>query len=258
MDRGVVVCVAHVRGGGEMGRAWYEAQGKYLRKKNTFRDFVDVASALVANGTTSPEKLAISGRSAGGLLVGASINLAPRLFKCAVAAVPFVDVMVSMCDASIPLTTGEWEEWGNPNEAAYFPKMLSYSPMENVLGTDGNSRSRAKRGRGAKIEKTEKTRKPKTFPAPRLLVTSGLHDPAWRTGRAPRHAARMREATTPEARVLPPGTAPSRRALLRVRPVQVLQGESLGARLRAGQSRAERGKLKWQGSDETCGCLSTR
>jgi oligopeptidase B len=132
LNRGVVVCVAHVRGGGEMGREWYEKQGKYLTKKNTFFDFVDVANGLIKKGMTSPTKLAIAGRSAGGLLVGASINLEPRLFKCAVAAVPFVDVMVSMCDASIPLTTGEWEEWGNPNEMKYFPYMLSYSPMENI------------------------------------------------------------------------------------------------------------------------------
>ena len=202
MDRGVVVCVAHVRGGGEMGRAWYEVQGKYLRKKNTFRDFVDVASALVANGTTSPEKLAISGRSAGGLLVGASINLAPRLFKCAVAAVPFVDVMVSMCDASIPLTTGEWEEWGNPNEAAYFPYMLSYSPMENVLGS-AESPNLARNARGAKIEKTEKTEKTENGSRrPELLVTSGLHDPRVAYWEGAKYAARMREATTPEARVL--------------------------------------------------------
>jgi len=193
MDRGVVVCVAHVRGGGEMGRAWYEAQGKYLRKKNTFRDFVDVASALVANGTTSPEKLAISGRSAGGLLVGAAINLAPHLFKCAVAAVPFVDVMVSMCDASIPLTTGEWEEWGNPNEAAYFPYMLSYSPMENVRGGSAEEKTE----NGAKTENG----KPKTR-RPELLVTSGLHDPRVAYWEGAKYAARMREATTPEARVL--------------------------------------------------------
>ena len=193
MDRGVVVCVAHVRGGGEMGRAWYEAQGKYLRKKNTFHDFVDVASALVANGTTSPEKLAISGRSAGGLLVGASINLAPHLFKCAVAAVPFVDVMVSMCDASIPLTTGEWEEWGNPNEAAYFPYMLSYSPMENVRGGSAEEKTE----NGAKTENG----KPKTR-RPELLVTSGLHDPRVAYWEGAKYAARMREATTPEARVL--------------------------------------------------------
>ena len=192
MNRGVVVCVAHVRGGGEMGRAWYEAQGKYLRKKNTFRDFVDVASALVANGTTSPEKLAISGRSAGGLLVGASINLAPHLFKCAVAAVPFVDVMVSMCDASIPLTTGEWEEWGNPNEAAYFPYMLSYSPMENVLGSAEENLARD--ARGAKTENGSRR--------PELLVTSGLHDPRVAYWEGAKYAARMREATTPEARVL--------------------------------------------------------
>ena len=184
LNRGVVVCVAHVRGGGEMGREWYEKQGKYLTKKNTFFDFVDVAHGLVAKGMTRPAKLAIAGRSAGGLLVGASINLEPRLFKCAVAAVPFVDVMVSMCDASIPLTTGKWEEWGNPNEMKYFPYMLSYSPMENI----------AKRGGDDNDDETS-TR-------PELLVTAGLHDPRVAYWEGAKYAARMREATTNGARVL--------------------------------------------------------
>ena len=188
MNRGVVVCVAHVRGGGEMGRQWYETQGKYLRKKNTFFDFVDVASALVEKGLTRPEKLAITGRSAGGLLVGASINLAPHLFKCAVAAVPFVDVMVSMCDASIPLTTGEWEEWGNPNEMAFFPYMLSYSPMENI--------GRAPADRASPDAPGDADSRPE------LLVTAGLHDPRVAYWEAAKYAARMRDATTKGARVL--------------------------------------------------------
>ena len=199
MNRGVVVCVAHVRGGGEMGRAWYEKQGKYLTKKNTFFDFVDVANGLCAKKLTSPEKLAIAGRSAGGLLVGASINLAPHLFRCAVAAVPFVDVMVSMCDASIPLTTGEWEEWGNPNEMAYFPYMLSYSPMENIApararGDDDDDDARARKQKNTPV-KTNGRR-------PELLVTAGLHDPRVAYWEGAKYAARMREATTNGARVL--------------------------------------------------------
>jgi oligopeptidase B len=107
--------------------------------------------------------------------------------------------MVSMCDASIPLTTGEWEEWGNPNEAAYFPYMLSYSPMENVLGS-AESPNLARNARGAKIEKTEKTENGSR--RPELLVTSGLHDPRVAYWEGAKYAARMREATTPEARVL--------------------------------------------------------
>ena len=200
MNRGVVVCVAHVRGGGEMGREWYEKQGKYLRKKNTFFDFVDVASALVAKGLTSPEKLAITGRSAGGLLVGASINLAPHLFKCAVAAVPFVDVMVSMCDASIPLTTGEWEEWGNPNEMKFFPYMLSYSPMENV-GARSSSEASVSDAEASPTTPND-DRDSREGSRPELLVTAGLHDPRVAYWEAAKYAARMREATTKEARVL--------------------------------------------------------
>ena len=200
MDRGVVVCVAHVRGGGEMGRQWYETQGKYLRKKNTFFDFVDVASALVEKGLTRPEKLAITGRSAGGLLVGASINLAPHLFKCAVAAVPFVDVMVSMCDASIPLTTGEWEEWGNPNEMKFFPYMLSYSPMENV-GARSSSEASVSDAEASPTTPND-DRDSREGSRPELLVTAGLHDPRVAYWEAAKYAARMREATTKEARVL--------------------------------------------------------
>jgi oligopeptidase B len=115
VDRGIVFAIAHVRGGGEKGQhAWYKAAGKYLHKKNTFRDFVDCASALLDLGIARPSALSCEGRSAGGLLVGASVNLAPELFCAALAGVPFVDTMVSMCDASIPLTVEEWEEWGNP------------------------------------------------------------------------------------------------------------------------------------------------
>ena len=125
LDRGMIYCIAHVRGGGEMGRYWYEEQGKYLNKRNTFQDFISCAEHLVDNNFTKPELMATEGRSAGGLLMGNIINWRPDLFEAVVAGVPFVDLMNTMCDPTIPLTTGEWEEWGNPNEDKYFDYMLS-------------------------------------------------------------------------------------------------------------------------------------
>ena len=113
--------------------AWYEAAGKYLAKRNTFYDFVDCAKHLIATGVTSPTALTCEGRSAGGLLVGNVVNDAPELFTAAIAGVPFVDLMTTMCDPSIPLTTEEWEEWGNPNEKVYYEYMLSYSPIDNIV-----------------------------------------------------------------------------------------------------------------------------
>ena len=107
-------------------------QGKYLTKKNTFHDFADVAAYLSAAGLTRKEQLAIVGRSAGGLLIGATINMYPHLFECAVADVPFVDVLNSMADPTIPLTVTEWEEWGNPNDRRFHEYMASYSPYDNV------------------------------------------------------------------------------------------------------------------------------
>ena len=130
-----------------MGRRWYE-EGKMLKKKNTFNDFVDVSEYLIKNRYTSPDKLFAMGGSAGGLLMGAVINQAPQLYRGVVAAVPFVDVVTTMLDESIPLTTGEFEEWGNPKNKEYYEYMLSYSPYDNV----------------------EK----KAYP--NLLVTTGLHD----------------------------------------------------------------------------------
>ena len=149
LDRGMVYVIAHIRGGGEMGRYWYEEQGKYLNKRNTFTDFINCAEKLIEMNITNPEKLATEGRSAGGLLMGAVLNMRPDLFKVAIAGVPFVDVVNSMCDPSIPLTTGEWEEWGNPNEAKFFDYMLSYSPYDNV----------------------------REQPYPNILIPCGLHDP---------------------------------------------------------------------------------
>jgi len=149
LDRGMIYCIAHIRGGGEMGRYWYEEQGKYLTKRNTFQDFVSCAEHLVDKGITAPNLLSAEGRSAGGLLMGNVVNMRPDLFEVIVTGVPFVDLMTTMCDPTIPLTCGEWEEWGNPNEDKYFDYMLSYSPYDNV----------------------------RAQPYPHMLITAGLHDP---------------------------------------------------------------------------------
>ncbi|HEX8432331.1 MAG TPA: S9 family peptidase, partial [Longimicrobium sp.] len=148
LDRGVVYAIAHTRGGQEMGRSWYD-QGKLLNKRNTFTDFIAAAEHLTREGYTSPERLAIRGGSAGGLLMGAVVNMRPDLFRAVVADVPFVDVINTMLDASIPLTTGEWLQWGNPAEPEYYAYMKSYSPYDNV--------------------------ERKAYPA--MLVTAGLNDP---------------------------------------------------------------------------------
>lgn len=147
LDRGFVYVIAHIRGGQEWGRQWYE-DGKLLKKKNTFTDFIDVGKYLVKHKYTSPDRLFAQGGSAGGLLMGAVINMAPELYKGAVAQVPFVDVVTTMLDESIPLTTGEYDEWGNPNVKEYYNYIKSYSPYDNIETKD--------------------------YPA--LLVTTGLHD----------------------------------------------------------------------------------
>lgn len=149
LDRGMIYAIAHIRGGGEMGRYWYEEQGKYLNKRNTFSDFIACAEHLVNEGVTKPSLMSCEGRSAGGLLMGNVVNMRPDLFNVAVAGVPFVDLMTTMCDPSIPLTTNEWEEWGNPNCPKFFDYMLSYSPIDNVR---------------------------EQF-YPNILITAGLHDP---------------------------------------------------------------------------------
>lgn len=131
LDRGVVYAIAHIRGGGEMGKEWHE-QGRMLTKKNTFTDFIAVADYLVKNGYTTKEKLAISGGSAGGLLMGAVINMRPELFKAVLAYVPFVDVINTMSDASLPLTTQEYIEWGNPANKDEYLYMKSYDPYGNI------------------------------------------------------------------------------------------------------------------------------
>nr|WP_293839382.1 S9 family peptidase [uncultured Arsenicibacter sp.] len=147
LDRGFIYAIAHIRGGQEMGRRWYE-DGKMLKKQNTFTDFVDCSEHLLKAGYTQMDRLFAMGGSAGGLLMGAVINLRPGLYKGVVAAVPFVDVVTTMLDESIPLTTGEFEEWGNPKQQVYYDYMLSYSPYDNVEA--------------------------KAYP--NLLVTTGLHD----------------------------------------------------------------------------------
>lgn len=147
LDRGFVYAIAHIRGGQEMGRQWYE-DGKLLNKMNTFFDFIDVGKFLIEQKYSAPDQLYCRGGSAGGLLIGAVINLAPELYRGAIADVPFVDVVTTMLDDSIPLTTFEYDEWGNPNDKQYFEYMLSYSPYDQV--------------------------KPTRYP--HLLVTTGLHD----------------------------------------------------------------------------------
>jgi oligopeptidase B len=147
LDRGFVYAIAHIRGGSEMGRYWYE-DGKLLNKKNTFFDFIDCAEYLIEQKFTNPDKLFAMGGSAGGLLMGAVVNYRPDLWKGVVAAVPWVDVITTMLDSSIPLTTSEYDEWGDPNKKEYYDYMLSYSPYDQVEAKD--------------------------YPA--MLVTTGLHD----------------------------------------------------------------------------------
>lgn len=131
LDRGVVTSVAHIRGGGELGEAWHDA-GKMMTKRNTFTDFIDVTEGLLAKGYGKPGKVGIEGRSAGGLLMGAVTNMRPDLFKVVLSGMPFVDVMNTMLDPSLPLTVSEYEEWGNPNHNPAFDYMLTYSPYDNV------------------------------------------------------------------------------------------------------------------------------
>ena len=131
LDRGFIFALAHIRGGGELGEDWYQ-DGKLLKKKNTFDDFIICAEYLVSEGYTSKDKLIIEGGSAGGLLVGAVTNMRPDLFKVVIAEVPFVDILNTMMDSTLPLTMGEYEEWGNPNDKKYFDYIKSYSPYDNI------------------------------------------------------------------------------------------------------------------------------
>ncbi len=167
LDRGVVFAVAHVRGSQIFGRKWYE-NGKFLHKRNTFTDFIACAKHLIAQNYTEPAKMTIEGRSAGGLLVGAVLNLASQLFKAAVAGVPFVDVVTTMLDETIPLTVGEFDEWGNPKDPKYYDYMLSYSPYDNVTAQD--------------------------YPA--ILVTAGLNDPRVQYWEPAKWVAKLRDLKT--------------------------------------------------------------
>jgi oligopeptidase B len=131
LDRGFIFAIAHIRGGEDLGRQWYE-DGKLLNKKNTFTDFIDCSNHLITKKYTSPSHLYAEGGSAGGLLMGAIANMAPELYNGIIAQVPFVDVVTTMLDDSIPLTTGEYDEWGNPNVKKYYNYIKTYSPYDNI------------------------------------------------------------------------------------------------------------------------------
>jgi oligopeptidase B len=147
LDRGFVYAIAHIRGGSEMGRAWYDA-GKLLKKKNTFTDFIDVTDFLVRERYAARDRVFADGRSAGGLLMGAVANMAPEKYRGIIAGVPYVDAVTTMMDETIPLVSNEYDEWGNPKEKIHYDNMLAYSPYDNV--------------------------KPQAYPA--MLVTTGLYD----------------------------------------------------------------------------------
>jgi oligopeptidase B len=173
IDRGFVYAIAHIRGGQELGRSWYE-DGKLLRKMNTFTDFIACGEHLVAQRYADPERLYASGGSAGGLLMGAVVNLRPDLFKGVIAAVPFVDVITTMLDETIPLTTSEYDEWGNPNDKVYYDYMLAYSPYDQVQR--------------------------KAYP--HLLVTTGLHDSQVQYWEPAKWVAKLRAMKTDDHRLL--------------------------------------------------------
>jgi len=173
LDRGYVYAIAHIRGSQIYGRPWYE-DGKLLKKKNTFTDFNDCAEHLIKEKYTSPDHLYAMGGSAGGLLMGAVINLQPELYNGVIAAVPFVDVITTMLDEDIPLTTSEYDEWGNPNEKKYYDYMLSYSPYDQVEAKE----------------------------YPNLLVTTGLHDSQVQYWEPAKWVAKLREMKTDDNQLL--------------------------------------------------------
>lgn len=173
LDRGFVYAIAHVRGGEELGRAWYDA-GRLQHKRNTFTDFIACAEQLAAQGYGDPQRMFATGGSAGGLLVAAVVTMRPELFHGAIAAVPFVDVVTTMLDDSIPLTTFEYDEWGNPNVEADYETMLSYSPYDNVAAQD--------------------------YPA--LLVTTGLHDSQVQYWEPAKWVAKLRATKTGDSTLL--------------------------------------------------------
>ncbi|MEN8789398.1 MAG: S9 family peptidase [Flavobacteriaceae bacterium] len=167
LDRGFIYAIAHVRGGEYLGRSWYE-NGRLMFKKNTFTDFIDCSKYLISQKYTSPDHLYAYGASAGGLLIGAVVNMAPELYNGVIAAVPFVDVITTMLDHTIPLTTGEYDEWGNPNEEEYYDYIKSYSPYDNVRAQE----------------------------YPNMLVTTGLHDSQVQYWEPAKWVAKLREFKT--------------------------------------------------------------
>lgn len=167
LDRGFIYAIAHIRGGEYLGRNWYE-DGKLLKKKHTFDDFIACSRYLIDQQYTSPSHLYAEGGSAGGLLIGAVINEVPELYKAVIASVPFVDVVTTMLDESIPLTTGEYDEWGNPNEKEYYEYMLSYSPYDQV--------------------------RRQAYPA--IYVSAGLHDSQVQYWEPAKWVAKLRELKT--------------------------------------------------------------
>jgi oligopeptidase B len=173
LDRGVMVAIAHVRGGGEMGKAWHD-QGRLVAKRNTFTDFISCAEWLVANGYTRPDRLVVQGGSAGGLLMGAVLNLRPELFHAAVVHVPFVDVLNTMLDASLPLTVGEYEEWGNPEDPEYYRYIKSYCPYTNLAAK----------------------------PYPAMLVKTSLHDSQVMYWEPAKYVAKLRTLKTDDRRLV--------------------------------------------------------
>lgn len=173
LDRGFVFAIAHIRGGEDLGRHWYE-DGKMLNKINTFTDFISCGEFLIKQNYTNSEKLCAMGGSAGGLLMGAIINLKPQIWKAAIAAVPFVDVVTTMLDDTIPLTTGEYDEWGNPNDEEYYKYILSYSPYDQIEAKD--------------------------YPA--LLVTTGLHDSQVQYWEPAKWVAKLRALKTDDNNLL--------------------------------------------------------
>jgi oligopeptidase B len=173
LDRGVVYVLAHIRGGQMLGRPWYE-DGKLYNKMNSFTDFMDVTKALTAQKYGAKDTVFAAGGSAGGLLIGGVINMEPELYMGVLAAVPFVDVVTTMLDASIPLTTNEYDEWGNPNEKGYYEYMKKYSPYDNV----------------------------KAINYPHIYVSSGLHDSQVQYFEPAKWVAKLRELKTDQNKLV--------------------------------------------------------
>jgi len=167
LDRGFVYVIAHIRGGEDLGRMWYE-NGKLLAKLNTFFDFIDCADYLIAEKWTTPKQLYAEGGSAGGLLMGAVVNFRPELWNGVIAQVPFVDVVTTMLDETIPLTTGEYDEWGNPNEEEYYHYIKSYSPYDNIEAKE----------------------------YPNMFITTGLHDSQVQYWEPAKWIAKLRDMKT--------------------------------------------------------------